>query len=381
VARRKGALEGVEVKELFSNLFEGKTVLVTGHTGFKGSWLSIWLRELGANVVGYALEPYTERDNFVVAKVGSKIRSHIGDIGDYDKLKGIFDEYQPEIVFHMAAQPLVRLSYQQPKPTYDTNVGGTVNLLECCRLTDSVRVIINVTSDKCYENKEWVWGYRESDAVGGYDPYSSSKACCEIITSAYRNSFFNASEHKQRNKSISSVRAGNVIGGGDWREDRLVPDCIRALRNNKPIDIRSPKSVRPWQYVLEPLSGYLLLASRMYENEEKYSGAWNFGPDYGSIITVEELVRSLIRYWGSGQYKDLSKRLAHEAHEAKSLVLDISKATNLLNWRPTLTVNEAIEYTVNWYKARDVDYDFCVSQIRDYVDKLKKRQAMSSHEG
>ena len=381
MAGRQGTVEGMEMKGLFNNVFEAKTVLVTGHTGFKGSWLSIWLRELGAEVIGYALEPYTEKDNFAVAKVGNKIRSHIGDIRDYDKLKRIFDEYQPEFVFHMAAQPLVRLSYQQPKLTYDTNVGGTVNLLECCRLTDSVRVIINVTSDKCYENKEWVWGYRENDPVGGYDPYSSSKGCSEIITSAYRNSFFNVSEHQQHNKSISSVRAGNVIGGGDWREDRLVPDCIRALRNNKPIGIRSPKSVRPWQYVLEPLSGYLVLASKMYENEEKYSGAWNFGPDYRSIITVEELVSSLIRYWGNGQYKDLSKRLADEPHEAKSLVLDISKATNLLNWRPTLTVNEAIEYAVNWYKAPDVDYDFCVKQINDYVDKLTKRQAMSSHEG
>ena len=369
------------MKGLFNNVFEGKTVLVTGHTGFKGSWLSIWLRELGAEVIGYALEPYTEKDNFVLAKVGSKIRSHIDDIRDYDKLKGIFDECQPEIVFHMAAQPLVRLSYQQPKLTYDTNVGGTVNLLECCRLTDSVTVIINVTSDKCYENKEWVWGYRENDPVGGYDPYSSSKGCSEIITSAYRNSFFNVSEHKQHNRSISSVRAGNVIGGGDWREDRLVPDCIRALRNNKPIGIRSPKSVRPWQYVLEPLSGYLLLASRMYENEEKYSGAWNFGPDYRSIITVEELVRSLIRYWGNGQYKDLSKRLAHEPHEAKSLVLDISKATNLLNWRPTLTVNEAIEYAVNWYKTDNADYDFCVKQINDYVAKLRERTNPDANKG
>jgi CDP-glucose 4,6-dehydratase len=377
VAGRKGALEGVEVKELFNNLFEGKTVLVTGHTGFKGSWLSIWLRELGANVIGYALEPYTEEDNFVVAKVGSKTRSFIGDIRDYDKLRGIFDECRPEIVFHMAAQSLVRSSYQHPKLTYDTNVGGTVNFFECCRLTDSVRVIINVTSDKCYENKEWIWGYRENDPVGGYDPYSSSKGCSEIITAAYRNSFFNVGLQKQHNKSISSVRAGNVIGGGDWREDRLVPDCIRALRNNKPIGIRSPKSVRPWQYVLEPLGGYLLLASKMYEDGEKYSGAWNFGPDYGSIITVEELVRGLTGYWGNGQYKDLSEGLAHEPHEAKSLVLDISKATNLLNWRPALTVNEAIEYTVNWYKSPDVDYDFCVSQIRDYVGKLTKSDDQS----
>ena len=365
------------MKKPFNNVFKGKTVLVTGHTGFKGSWLSIWLRELGADVIGYALEPYTKNDNFVAAKLGSKIKSNIGDIEDYDRLKRVFDEYQPEIVFHMAAQSLVRLSYKQPKLTYDTNVMGTVNLLECCRLTNSVRVIINVTSDKCYENKEWPWGYRESDPIGGYDPYSSSKGCSEIITSAYRNSFFNRSEH---NISISSVRAGNVIGGGDWREDRLVPDCIRALRNNEPIGIRSPKSIRPWQYVLEPLSGYLLLASRMYEDGEKYSGAWNFGPDRGSMITVGELVKRLIGYWGSGRYKDLSKELAHEPHEAKSLMLDISKAMNLLTWSPTLSANEAVEYTVNWYKASDVDYDFCVSQIKDYVDKAVKRHGASRNQ-
>ena len=368
------------MKELFNNAFEGKTVLVTGYTGFKGSWLSIWLRELGADVIGYALEPYTEDDNFVVAKIGSKIRSNIGDIRDYGKLKRIFNEYQPEIVFHMAAQSLVRLSYEQPKLTYDTNVGGTVNLFECCRLTDFVRVIINVTSDKCYENKGWIWGYRENDVIGGYDPYSSSKGCSEIITSAYRNSFFNVSGYKEHNKSISSVRAGNVIGGGDWRKDRLVPDCIRALRNNEPIGIRSPTSARPWQYVLEPLSGYLLLASRMYEDGEKYSGAWNFGPDHKSIITVEELAKSLIRHWGNGQYKDLSKELSHEPYEVKSLMLDISKAINLLNWRPTLNLDEAIEYTVNWYKASEVDYDFCVSQISDYVDKSAKKQKMGNND-
>jgi CDP-glucose 4,6-dehydratase len=357
-------LEDLGVKRLFNDAFKDKTVLVTGHTGFKGSWLSIWLRELGANVIGYALEPYTENDNFVVARMENKIRSKIGDIRDYDKLKEVFDEYQPEIVFHLAAQPLVRLSYEQPKLTYDTNVGGTVNLLECCRLTQSVKVIINVTSDKCYENREWIWGYRENDPLGGHDPYSSSKGCSEIITSAYRG---------------SSVRAGNVIGGGDWREDRLVPDCIRALRNNEPVGIRSPESVRPWQHVLEPLSGYLLLASKMYEEGERYSGAWNFGPDHSSIITVRELVKRVIGYWGNGQYKDLSEGLTQEPHEAKSLILDISKAVNLLNWWPILDLDEAIEYTVNWYKASAVGYDFCVSQISDYINRLMKRYRMNSN--
>jgi CDP-glucose 4,6-dehydratase len=355
-------MESLVMRDLFNNVFDGKTVLVTGHTGFKGSWLSIWLEESGANVIGYALEPYTENDIFVVAGVDRRMESNIGDIRDFDKLKRTFDKCQPEIVFHLAAQSLVRLSYDQPKLTYETNAGGTVNLLECCRTCDSVKVIINVTSDKCYDNKEWIWGYRENDRVGGYDPYSSSKACSEIITAAYRSSFFDVGS-----KFLSSVRAGNVIGGGDWREDRLVPDCIRALKKGEPVGIRSPRSVRPWQHVLEPLSGYLLLASRMCEDGEKYSGAWNFGPYHESIIPVEELVTRLIGYWGSGQYKDLSSQSSHEPHEASFLMLDISKATNLLNWAPVLNVSEAIEYAVNWYKASHVDYNFCVGQINDYV--------------
>jgi CDP-glucose 4,6-dehydratase len=355
-------MESLGMRKLFNNVFEGKAVLVTGHTGFKGSWLSIWLKELGANVIGYALEPYTENDVFVVAGVDRKIKNNIGDIRDFDKVKGVFDKYQPEIVFHLAAQPIVRLSYQQPKLTYDTNMGGTVNLLECCRACDSVKVIINVTSDKCYDNKEWMWGYRENDALGGYDPYSSSKACSEIITAAYRSSFFSVNS-----KFLSSVRAGNVIGGGDWREDRLVPDCIKSLKKGEPVGIRSPRSVRPWQHVLEPLSGYLLLASRMYQDGEKYSGAWNFGPYHGSVITVEDLVKRLIDYWGSGQYEDLSKQPSREPHEASLLTLDISKAIHQLNWEPVLNVTDAIEYTVNWYKASHVDYEFCSGQINDYA--------------
>ncbi len=369
------------MKNLFGNAFKGKTILVTGHSGFKGAWLSIWLRAIGANIIGYALEPYTENDIFVVTKLGSKIRSIIGDIRDYERLQSVFNEYQPEIVFHLAAQPLVRLSYQQPKLTYEANVLGTVNLLECCRLNDSVRVIINVTSDKCYENREGIWRYKEDDPIGGYDPYSSSKGCSEIITSAYRNSFFHLSEYKNHNKALSSVRAGNIIGGGDWREDRLVPDCIRALSKNEPIGIRSPKSVRPWQHVLDALSGYLLLASKMCENAEKYSGAWNFGPDHSSPVTVEEFVKSLLKHWGTGHYKDLSSGLSREPHEAKFLMLDVSKATHLLKWRLTLSLDEAIEYTVKWYQAANVNYDFCVNQINDYVHKFEERQAQNgSHE-
>lgn len=359
----QGVLETLQMKKLFDDIFKDKTVLVTGHTGFKGSWLSIWLRELGAKVVGYACEPYTENDNFVVTKLKDKIDSNIGNIGELGTLLEVFDKYQPEIVFHLAAQPLVRFSYKQPKLTYDTNIGGLVNLLECCRLTDSVKVIINITSDKCYENKEWIWGYRENDSLGGHDPYSSSKACSEIITSAYRDSFF-----REQMKFISTVRAGNVIGGGDWREDRLVPDCVRALKNNNPIGIRNPQSMRPWQYVLEPLSGYLLLASKMWNNGNKYSGAWNFAPDRSSLITVGELVKRLIGYWGGGKYEDLSGGLA-QPHEAKLLMLDISKAVNLLGWKPVLGINEAIKYTVDWYKNPNADYDFCVKQISDYAEK------------
>lgn len=352
------------MKGLFNDVFEGKTVLVTGHTGFKGSWLSIWLNELGANVVGYALAPHTKDDNFVVSGVGKKIESNIGDIRDFDGIRRVFNKYHPEIVFHMAAQPLVRLSYAQPKLTYDTNIGGTVNLLECCRASSSVKVIINVTTDKCYENKEWVWGYRENDTLGGYDPYSSSKACSEIITAAYRNSFFNLG-----NEFLSSVRAGNVIGGGDWNTDRLIPDCIRALKKGEPIKIRAPHALRPWQHVLDALSGYLLLASKMYEDGDKYAGAWNFGPHYSSVITVEELVVRVISDWGGGSFKDLPKQSPQIKHESNLLMLDISKAFNLLNWSPLLSVDEAIEYTVDWYKKPDMNYKFCVNQINKYVSK------------
>jgi CDP-glucose 4,6-dehydratase len=341
-----------------NNIFKGKTVLVTGHTGFKGSWLSIWLKELGANVIGYALEPYTPNDNFVVSKLESKITSVIGDVRDYDKLKGVFDKYKPQIVFHLAAQPIVRLSYKFPKPTYDINIGGTVNVLECCRITDSVRVIINVTSDKCYQNNEWLWGYRENDALGGVDPYSSSKACSELITSAYKESFY-------KDKFISTVRAGNVIGGGDWQQDRIVPDCIRSLKHGENILVRNPHSIRHWQHVLDVLNGYLTLASKMWDGE--ITGAWNFS-SLNSAITVEDLVQRIIKEWGSGNYIDLSNG-APQPHETKVLKLDISKVINLLGWKPKLSIDDTIKYTVNWYKTV-ADYEYCVGQIRDYESRL-----------
>ena len=351
----------------FNGIFKNKTVLITGHTGFKGSWLSIWLKELGANVVGYALEPYTNRDNFVVTGLKSKITHIIGDVRDYKKLKEVFTKYQPEFVFHLAAQPIVRESYLNPKETYDINVGGTVNVFECCRLTDSVKVIINITSDKCYENREWIWGYRENDPMGGYDPYSSSKGCSELVTAAYRKSFFNPDKIKKHGKSLSSVRAGNVIGGGDWQKDRLIPDCIKALENNKPIEIRNPYAARPWQHVLEPLSGYLLLTSKMYQEPAKFSGAWNFGPNYESVISVGELVSMIVKKWGDGKWLDISDK--NELHEANLLSLDISKARNFLDWQPKWDIQQYIEKTVEWYKNINGNnlYDVCNKQIIEYL--------------
>ena len=348
------------------DVFKGKTVLVTGHTGFKGSWLSIWLKELGAKVIGYALEPYTSRDNFIVTKLENKITHIIGDIRDYDKLKRVFDIHKPEFVFHLAAQPIVLISYKEPKMTFDTNVGGTVNLLECCRNSNSVKVIVNVTTDKCYENREWIWSYRENDPMGGIDPYSSSKGCSELVTAAYRNSFF-----KKNGVALASARAGNVIGGGDWQESRIMPDCYRALIQGKPISIRSPHAIRPWQHVLEPLSGYLLLAVKMSLDGEKYADVWNFGPNYSSVISVRELTEKVIKYWGSGRI-NITQQL-NKPYEAKLLSLDISKARYLLNWEPSLNIDEAIKLTTEWYKSKKCNYDFNVSQIKYYSDKWNTR--------
>lgn len=351
---------------MFANVFKNKTVLVTGHTGFKGSWICVWLKELGANVVGYALEPYTDRDNFVVTGLQHKIAHIIGDVRDFRELRKVFGEYQPEFVFHLAAQPIVRESYTNPKETYDINVGGTVNVLECCRLTDSVRVIVNVTSDKCYENKEWIWGYRESDPMGGYDPYSSSKGCSELITAAYRKSFFNPNDSKVHEKSLASARAGNVIGGGDWQKGRIISDCIKALESKEPVEVRNPNAIRPWQHVLEPLSGYLLLASKMYEDPQEFCGAWNFGPNYDSIIPVGELADKVMARWGNGSWIDLSNENA--SHEAKLLSLDISKAKSYLKWFPLWNIDKAIEKTVDWYKEykKKDPYRICVKQIEEF---------------
>lgn len=289
----------LKMSAMFDEIYKNKRVLITGHTGFKGSWLAIWLKELGADVVGYSLDPPSEPNNFEATRLREKITHIHGDIRDLDRLMETFKKYQPEFVFHLAAQPLVRLSYNEPKMTFDTNIGGTVNVFEAVRKTPSVKVLVNITSDKCYENKEWVWGYRENDPMGGHDPYSASKGCAELVFSAYLKSFFSQNAAQKSGDmtqlreqlgscpqistsgprlGAASARAGNVIGGGDWGTDRLVPDCIRALSRHQPIGIRSPKAVRPWQHVLEPLGGYLLLGAALWQDPQKYSGAWNFGP-------------------------------------------------------------------------------------------------------
>lgn len=350
----------------FNNIYRGKKVLVTGHTGFKGSWLSIWLRELGAEVIGYSLDPYTEKDNFNLSKLSEKILDIRGDIRDRKYLREVFEKYQPEIVFHLAAQPLVRLSYDIPVETYETNVMGTINILEEIRNSKSVKVGILITTDKCYENKEQIWGYRENEAFGGYDPYSSSKGACEIAIHSWIKSFFNPKDYDKHGKSIASVRAGNVIGGGDWAKDRIVPDCIRALEENKDIEIRSPKSIRPWEHVLEPLSGYLLLGQKMLEEPTKYCEGWNFGPTLDAIVNVWEVASNIIKFYGKGKLKDISN--PNDLHEAKLLLLDITKARFELGWKPTLTIEQSIELTVDWYKrymSEDV-YELCRKQIERF---------------
>lgn len=354
--------------DIFDNFYKGKRVLVTGHTGFKGSWLSIWLHELGAEVIGVGLDPFTERDNYVLSCIGQKMKADIrADIRDGERMKAIFKEYQPDIVFHLAAQPLVRLSYDIPVETYQTNVMGTINILEAIRVTDSVKVGVMITTDKCYENKEQIWGYRENEPMGGYDPYSSSKGAAEIAIASWRRSFFNPEQYAQHGKSIASVRAGNVIGGGDWALDRIIPDCIKALELGKPIEIRSPKAIRPWQHVLEPLSGYMLLAEKMWDEPTKYCEGWNFGPRAESISTVWDVASKVIENYGSGELRDLSDPKA--LHEAKLLMLDISKAKFMLGWEPRLNIDETVALTVDWYKRyqQKTVVEVCVKQIKRYL--------------
>jgi len=356
--------------DIFDNFYCGKRVLVTGHTGFKGSWLSIWLHELGAEVVGVSQEPFTNRDNYVLSGIGHKMMADLrSDICDGQKMKEIFQKYQPEIVFHLAAQPLVRYSYEQPVETYEANVMGTIHVMEAIRATSSVKVGVMITTDKCYDNKEQMRGYKEDDPFGGYDPYSSSKGACEIAIQSWRRSFFNPEDYgKKHHVSLASVRAGNVIGGGDWALDRIIPDCIKALEQDKVIDIRSPKAIRPWEHVLEPLSGYMLLAKKQWEHPTEFCEGWNFGPESESVSTVWEVATELIKNYGKGELKDSSDPNA--VHEAKLLMLDITKAKTKLGWKPRMNMQQCMELVADWYKRYQTEdvYQLCVEEIDKFIN-------------
>lgn len=332
-------------KEFWKN----KKVLITGHTGFKGSWLCLWLQNLEANVIGYSLPQPTNPGLFQDAKVAKGMISIEGDVRDIKHLQTTIHEYKPEIVIHMAAQSLVRYSYEQPVDTYSTNVMGTVNLFESIRQVKSAKVVINVTSDKCYENREWVWGYRENEAMGGYDPYSSSKGCAELVTSAYMNSYFNKNDFLHHGVAVASARAGNVIGGGDWADDRLIPDIIRSYIEKKNVVIRSPKAIRPWQHVLEPLHGYMVLAEKLWEKGTDYSGGWNFGPNDEDVKPVSWIADYITKSTGSDTTWVLEK--GAQPHEAHYLKLDCSKAKGELGWYPVWDLPTTLENVVEWYRA------------------------------
>lgn len=353
--------------DIFDNFFCGKRVLITGHTGFKGSWLSIWLHELGAEVIGVGLDPYSEKDNFVLSGIGNKILADIrADIRDAKAMEEIFNTYKPEIVFHLAAQPLVRYSYDEPVMTWETNVMGTIHVMEAFRKCASAKVAVMITTDKCYENREQNHAYKEDEPMGGYDPYSSSKGACEIAISSWRRSFLNPAEYAKHGKSIASVRAGNVIGGGDWAKDRIIPDCIRAIEAGQAITIRSRHAVRPWQHVLEPLGGYMMLAQKLWENPTEYCEGWNFGPKMDAVVPVWDVATMLTKEMGKGELLDQTEPNA--PHEANLLMLDIAKAQTRLGWTPRLTTAEAIALTADWYKryqSEDV-YQLCVEEIESF---------------
>jgi CDP-glucose 4,6-dehydratase len=336
-------MENLEMMHnLFDNIYNKKNVLITGHTGFKGSWLALWLKEMGAEVTGYSLDESTSPSHFKLLNLN--IKTVYGDIRDSKKLLSVFSELKPEIVFHLAAQSLVRQSYRAPVLTYETNVIGTLNVLEAARLTKSVKAIVNVTTDKVYENTEQNTAFTESDKLGGYDMYSSSKACSEILTSSYRNSFLN-----DGSILLSSARAGNVIGGGDWANERLIPDLMRGIENNTAVEIRSPRSVRPWEHVLEPLSGYLLLGRNLLEGKKEFADAWNFGPDQEQTLEVGQVIKKMKENWSDINY-EINEEDAKKFHEAKTLKLDCSKTRTKLNWESVWNIDTTINRTANWYK-------------------------------
>lgn len=353
----------VSIRKVNQHFWKDKRVFLTGHTGFKGSWMSLWLYSMGAIVKGYSLEPNTNPSLYRILSLDALIDSEIGDIRDLSKIKESLIEFKPEIVIHMAAQPLVRYSYKEPLETYSTNVMGTANVLEAVRFCETVKAVIVVTTDKVYDNKEWAWGYRENEPLGGYDPYSSSKACAELVTAAYRQSFFSTPNAP----SIATARAGNVIGGGDWSQDRLIPDAIKAFEENNPLVIRNPYATRPWQHVLEPLSGYLMLAESLYNEGIRFAQSWNFGPDDKDCKSVKWMLDDLVNIWGN----DASWVLEQTAqpHEANYLKLDCSKARHELNWYPKWEVSSALQMIVSWHKSFRIGAamkDICLQEIKNY---------------
>lgn len=331
------------------DIYKGKRIFLTGHTGFKGSWLNLWLKSLGAEVYGYALAPNTNPSHFELLGGNKEFQGVFADIRDRENLKQSLRSFNPDIIFHLAAQPLVRESYKNPVATFESNVIGTLNVLDCARELESLKAIVVITTDKVYENKEWIWGYRENDALGGYDPYSASKACAEIVTDSMRNSFFNINEFgKSHQVLIATARAGNVIGGGDWSEDRLIPDIIKAVCANKSVKIRNPKSTRPWQHVLEPLRGYLMLGEKLLEGKKEFATAFNFGPNLQDNLRVEEILKITKNLWDKVDY--VLECDSNAPHEAGLLMLDVAKAQKLLNWEPVMNSLESIKYTISWYR-------------------------------
>ena len=329
------------------SFWQGKRVFITGHTGFKGSWLSLWLTQLGAQVTGYALAPPTTPSLFCSAHLHAEFNSIEGDIRDYELIKKSLSACNPEVIFHLAAQALLCQSYLEPRNTLSVNILGSANVLDAARYLDDLRAVVNVTSDKCYENREWVWGYRENEPMGGHDPYSCSKGCAELVTASYRRSFFST----ESTANIASARAGNVIGGGDWAANRIIPDSIRAIIAGLPVSVRNPLAIRPWQHVLEPLSGYLLLAQKLWENGDHYADGWNFGPDHSHCCSVGDLATILCHIWGTpAKWNDAADHSGDRVHEAHYLWLDSSKAVTQLGWSPILSMYDTVAMTVDWYK-------------------------------
>ena len=359
------------VKKAFSAVYSGKKVLVTGHTGFKGSWLSFWLNLLGANVAGYSLYVPSEPSNFEALGLKDRLLDTRADIRDVDKMLEVFNEFKPDVVFHLAAQPIVKISYNDPKTTFDTNLGGTVNILECVKKTDSVKAAVIITSDKCYENVSWDYGYREIDRLGGKDPYSASKACAEIASSAYMRSFFGDDQNKQ----VATARAGNVIGGGDWAEDRIIPDCVKAWSKGRKAVLHNPKSTRPWQHVLEPISGYLWLGAKLLDKDHSFNGeSFNFGPMAESTYTVESLVNKLANAW-AGVGQEISAEV-NPKEESRLLKLCCDKALSMLGWMQVFDIDETVHKTVEWYKEyykKNNMVNITEGQIKAYCKKANQK--------